>query len=100
MWYVDENVTAKSYGAEVVIACTTNRIENEQGWKDIQFVSTATLLMTLLTICKFVIRNMYGKKKFASLSLSLSLSLSGMCACTLLWPELVLQRSAWNSTTS
>ena len=54
-WYVGERVTAKPYGDELAVICMTNRAENEQDWKDIQFVSTAAVLMILLTIVIYFI---------------------------------------------
>ena len=36
----------------LAIICTTTRVENEQDWKGIQFVSTVAVSMILLTTCK------------------------------------------------
>ena len=37
MWYVDERVAAKPYDdGELMVICTTNGVENEQGWKSVQ----------------------------------------------------------------
>ena len=38
---VDERVAAKPYDdGELAVICTTNGVENEQGWKSVQFLST------------------------------------------------------------
>ena len=49
VWYADERVAAKPYGdGEFAVICTTNRVENEQDWKSVQFISTAAVLI----VCK------------------------------------------------
>ena len=58
MCYVDERVSAKPYGDELAVICTTNRAENEQDWKGIQFISTAAVLMILLTIVNYLCKYM------------------------------------------
>ena len=46
MWYGDERVVAKPYDdGGLAGICTTNRVENEQDWKGVQFVSTAAVLV-------------------------------------------------------
>ena len=41
-----ERVAAKPYGdGDLTGICTTNRVENEQDWKSLQFLSTATVLI-------------------------------------------------------
>ena len=42
MWYVGGRVAAKSYDGEHTVICVVNWTENEQDWKGVQFVSTAT----------------------------------------------------------
>ena len=47
MWYVNDRVAAKPYGdGDREVICTTNRVENEQDWENVQFVSTAVVLIT------------------------------------------------------
>ena len=49
MWYADERVAVKPYdGGELAVIFTTNRVENEQDWKSVQFISTAAVLI----VCK------------------------------------------------
>ena len=52
--YVDKRVTAKPCDPEPAIVCTTNRTANEQGWKDIQFVSTAAVVMIMLAVVNYL----------------------------------------------
>ena len=49
MWYADERVAVKLYDdGELTVICATNRVENEQDWKSVQFISAATVLI----VCK------------------------------------------------
>ena len=49
MLYAEERVAAKPYGdGELAVIYTTNRVEKEQDWKSVQFVSTAAVLI----VCK------------------------------------------------
>ena len=43
MWHVDERVIAYPNGEGLSVICTTNRAENQQDWKGIQFISTAAV---------------------------------------------------------
>ena len=46
MLYADERVVAKPYDdCNLAVICTTKRIENEQDWKGVQFVSTVAVLI-------------------------------------------------------
>ena len=49
MWYVGERVAAKPYGnGDLNVICSIYRVENEQDWKSVQFISTTDMLI----ICK------------------------------------------------
>ena len=49
--YANKRVAAKPYGdGDLTVICATNRVENEQDWKGVQFVSTAAVLI----ICKLL----------------------------------------------
>ena len=50
MWFVDGRVATKSHGGKLAAVYTTNPIENEQGWKSIQFVSTAAVLIIIILV--------------------------------------------------
>ena len=51
-WYVDERVAAEPYdNGDLTVICSTYRVENEQDWKSVQFISTATVLI----ICKLFV---------------------------------------------
>ena len=46
MWYANERVAVKPYGdGDLTVICMTNRVENEQDWKSVQFISTAAVLI-------------------------------------------------------
>ena len=46
MWYASERVAAEPYGnGDLTVICSTYRVENEQDWKGVQFISTATVLI-------------------------------------------------------
>ena len=46
MWYADERVAAKPYDdGELMVICVVNWTEDQQDWKSVQFVSTATVLI-------------------------------------------------------
>ena len=57
MWYADEIVASKPYGdGDLAVICMTNRVENEQDWESVQFISTAAVLINCFiylftTIC-------------------------------------------------
>ena len=52
MWLANERVFAEPYDDdELTVICVVNWTENEQDWKGVQFISTATVLI----ICKLFI---------------------------------------------
>ena len=43
MWYAGERVAAELYGnGDLMVICSTYRVEDEQDWKSVQFISTAS----------------------------------------------------------
>ena len=49
MWYVSERVAAEPCdNGELTIICAVNWTENEQDWKSVQFISTATVVICRL----------------------------------------------------
>ena len=76
MWYANERVAAKPYGdGDITVICATNRVENEQDWKSVQFISTAAVLINCKIIYVIHRRNEFHVSFSLSLGLGLGLGL-------------------------